>query len=202
MNASTVIAADLITSSGPRPLRRRKASFLLESVEQAAGPVFLRRRGHASCRSRRPRAWKPLWWAVSYDHAAVLEPTVLVPAPGSLPEPFVVLKHSSLRSPRRGGGVLSTMPMSWNRCSKHPPPRFRPREEENGPRLGGSRRGARTSRAWSRRRSTFVQATSSRRCSRSGPNGPRRRARSTSTARCGASTRRRICSCSSSATSP
>ena len=108
MNAFTVIAADLITPLGAyvRLRREGEASFLLESVEQGrlgrysfvgCGPrlVSLEEAEHVAA---------PVVGYVSYDHAAVLEPTVPLPAHGpDLPESRFVVAETLVRFDHPGG---------------------------------------------------------------------------------------------------
>ena len=108
MNASTVIAADLITPLGAYVRLRRdgEASFLLESVEQGR----LGRYSFVGCGPRlvsleeAERLEAPVVGYVSYDHAAVLEPTVPVPAHGpDLPESRFVVAETLVRFDHPGG---------------------------------------------------------------------------------------------------
>jgi anthranilate synthase component 1 len=108
MNASTVIAADLITPLGAyvRLRRNGEASFLLESVEQGR----LGRYSFVGCGPRlvsleeAERLEAPVVGYVSYDHAAVLEPTVPVPAHGpDLPESRFVVAETLVRFDHPGG---------------------------------------------------------------------------------------------------
>ena len=108
MNASTVIAADLITPLGAYVRLRRdgEASFLLESVEQGR----LGRYSFVGCGPRlvsleeAERLEAPVVGYVSYDHAAVLEPTVPVPAYGpDLPESRFVVAETLVRFDHAGG---------------------------------------------------------------------------------------------------
>ena len=157
MNASTVIAADLITPLGAyvRLRRRGEASFLLESVEQGR----LGRYSFVGCGPRlvsleeAERLEAPVVGYVSYDHAAVLEPTVPVPVDGpDLPESRFVVAETLVRFDHPGGvaEVLSGDAEALESLLEAPAPALPPRgEEESGPRLGGSRRGTHTSRAWS-----------------------------------------------------
>jgi anthranilate synthase component 1 len=108
MNASTVIAADLITPLGAyvRLRRNGEASFLLESVEQGR----LGRYSFVGCGPRlvsleeAERLEAPVVGYVSYDHAAVLEPTVPVPTHGpDLPESRFVVAETLVRFDHPGG---------------------------------------------------------------------------------------------------
>ena len=108
MNASTVIAADLITPLGAyvRLRRRGEASFLLESVEQGR----LGRYSFVGCGSRlvsleeAERLEAPVVGYSRYDHAAVLEPTVPVPVHGpDLPESRFVVAETLVRFDHPGG---------------------------------------------------------------------------------------------------
>ncbi|PWU17674.1 MAG: anthranilate synthase component I [Candidatus Rokuibacteriota bacterium] len=86
MNPTTVIATDLITPLGAylRVREAGRASFLLESVERGR----LGRYSWLGCGSRlldleqAERSPEPVVGYLSYDHAAVLEPTVRLPASG------------------------------------------------------------------------------------------------------------------------
>jgi anthranilate synthase component 1 len=86
MNPTTVIATDLLTPLGAY-LRLRGAgrgSFLLESVERGR----LGRYSWVGCGGRllaledAERSGEPVVGYLGYDHAALLEPTVPLPAPG------------------------------------------------------------------------------------------------------------------------
>jgi anthranilate synthase component 1 len=108
MNAFTVIAADLITPLGAyvRLRREEEASFLLESVEQGR----LGRYSFVGCGPRLVSLEEaeslaaPVVGYVSYDHAAVLEPTVPVPAHGpDLPESRFVVAETLVRFDHPGG---------------------------------------------------------------------------------------------------
>jgi anthranilate synthase component 1 len=108
MNAFTVIAADLITPLGAyvRLRREGESSFLLESVEQGR----LGRYSFVGCGPRlvsleeAERVAAPVVGYVSYDHAAVLEPTVPLPAHGpGLPESRFVVAETLVRFDHPGG---------------------------------------------------------------------------------------------------
>jgi anthranilate synthase component 1 len=108
MNASTVIAADLITPLGAyvRLRREGQAAFLLESVEQGR----LGRYSFVGCGARlvslaeAEQLDTPVVGYVSYDHAAALEPTVPLPAGGpDLPESRFVTVDTLVRFDHPGG---------------------------------------------------------------------------------------------------
>ena len=208
MNALTVISTDLLTPLGAylRLRRGRRARFLLESVEHGRlGPPLVRRlRLAPGRRSRRPRrSAQPVVGYLGYDHAARLEPTVPLPDDGPRParEPLRRRRHArplrprardrrgALRRRRRGRGA-----------ARGPQPLGRRRPADaRGLDPPASRRGTSTS-------ARVVQREGAHPRGRRVPDRPlaaRRAAdlgvaRSSSTARCGGSTRRRTSSCSSS----
>src|SRR5438034_8606193 len=105
MNATTVVSTDLLTPLGAYlRLRRNQAeasgSFLLESVEHGR----LGRHSFVGAGSRLVGLTEaealevPLVGYLGYDHAAVLEPTVLLPGPGrDLPESSFVVADTLVR---------------------------------------------------------------------------------------------------------
>ena len=105
MNATTVVSTDLLTPLGAYlRLRRNHAeasgSFLLESVEHGR----LGRHSFVGAGSRLVGLTEaealevPLVGYLGYDHAAVLEPTVLLPGPGrDLPESSFVVADTLVR---------------------------------------------------------------------------------------------------------
>jgi anthranilate synthase component I len=133
MKAFTVIAADLITPLGAyvRLRREGEASFLLESVEQGR----LGRYSFVGCGPRlvsleeAERLATPVVGYVSYDHAAVLEPTVPVPAHGpDLPESRFVVAETLVRFDHPGGvaEVLSGDAQALESLLDAPAPAVRP----------------------------------------------------------------------------
>jgi anthranilate synthase component 1 len=102
MNALTVVSIDLLTPLGAY-LRLRElgsASFLLESVEKGR----LGRHSFVGCGSRlvdfaeAEACGEPVVGYLSYDHAAVLEPTVSLPEAGrGLPESRFVVADTLVR---------------------------------------------------------------------------------------------------------
>jgi anthranilate synthase component I len=102
MNALTVVSTDLLTPLGAY-LRLRelgRASFLLESVEKGR----LGRHSFVGCGSRlvdfaeAETCGQPVVGYLSYDHAAVLEPTVSLPEAGrGLPESRFVVAETLVR---------------------------------------------------------------------------------------------------------
>ena len=102
MNALTVVSTDLLTPLGAY-LRLRElgsASFLLESVEKGR----LGRHSFVGCGSRlvdfaeAEACGEPVVGYLSYDHAAVLEPTVPLPDAGrGLPESRFVVAETLVR---------------------------------------------------------------------------------------------------------
>ena len=108
MNATTVIPADLITPLGAyvRLRREGEAAFLLESVEQGR----LGRYSFVGCGARvvsfdeAEGEATPVVGFLGYDHAAVLEPTVPVPADGpALPQSRFVVADTLVRLDHLGG---------------------------------------------------------------------------------------------------
>jgi anthranilate synthase component 1 len=102
VNTPTVIPADLISPLGAYVRLRGsgEAAFLLESVEQGR----LGRHSFVGCGTRlvslaeAERAGEPVVGYLGYDHAAVLEPTVPLPAPGpELPESLFVVADTLVR---------------------------------------------------------------------------------------------------------
>ncbi len=182
MNATTVVSTDLLTPLGAY-LRLREsglASFLLESVEHGrlgrhsfvgAGSELV---GFAEAAALA----RPVVGYLGYDHAAVLEPTVPLPANGrELPESRFVVADTLVRFDHGLGmaEVLCGDPSIVTELLNGPQPH-----------ASAGRRG----RAGSTRRlpSRHDYERSDR------PPRPR----SSSTARCGASTPRPTSSCSSS----
>src|SRR6266513_4896566 len=102
MNALTVVSTDLLTPLGAYLKLREggRASFLLESVEKAR----LGRHSFVGCGSRllsfeeAETCGEPVVGFLSYDHAAVLEPTVELPQAGrDLPESRFVVAETLVR---------------------------------------------------------------------------------------------------------
>jgi anthranilate synthase component I len=108
MNYTTVIPTDLITPLGAYVRLRAdgKAAFLLESVERGR----LGRYSFVGCGARvvdlaeAERADAPVVGFLAYDHAAVLEPTVPLPAVGpELPESRFVVADTLVRFDHAAG---------------------------------------------------------------------------------------------------
>jgi anthranilate synthase component 1 len=108
MNFTTVIPTDLITPLGAYVRLRDsgEAAFLLESVERGR----LGRYSFVGCGSRlvgldeAERADVPVVGFLAYDHVAVLEPTVPLPAAGpTLPESRFVLAETLIRFDHAAG---------------------------------------------------------------------------------------------------
>jgi hypothetical protein len=204
---STTIHTDLLTPlSAYLRLRSHGAgSFLLESVDQGR----LGRYSLVGSGSRligvdeAEQCTEPVEWVtLGYDWIAELEPTVPLPGQGSgLPVSRLVIADRLLRFDHVAGvsevvqGDPDEMAAVLARAAQCRPPlrlsggplsRF-PDRATHGPGSCAAR-------------STSAPATPFRSCSRSEPNDRRRRRLLPSTGRCGGSTRRRTCSCSSSAT--
>ncbi len=105
MNATTVVSTDLLTPLGAYlRLRRNRTegngSFLLESVEHGrlGRHSFVGAGSHLVGLAEAEALEVPLVGYLGYDHAAVLEPTVLLPGAGrDLPESSFVVADTLVR---------------------------------------------------------------------------------------------------------
>ena len=193
----------------PAAARARRARRSCSSRSTRAGSAATRSSAAAtaSSRSRRPSALgEPVVGYLGYDHIAKLEPTVPLPAAGpDVPESRFVVADTFLRFDHVTGtaevlhGDPARVAAALARASPIPaadgPAPSTPRRERFPDRAEHERRVAPRAGAHPPRRRLPGRALAAGRA------GDRRPARSPSTARCAASTRRRTSSCSSSASS-
>jgi hypothetical protein len=206
MNALTVVSTDLLTPLGAylRLRERGRASFC-SSPWSADGSAATRSSvpGPGSSISRKRRR------AVAGRRLPAMTTRPCWSRPCSSQTPAAASPRAGSSSPRRWSG--STTGSGWRKCWQATRPRSSTSSMDRSrkPRAAAadwpgrhvvSPRGTSTSAPSSRRRSTSAPATRSRSSSHSAPSGRRLPARSSSTARFAVSTRRRISSSWSSAT--